>query len=168
MRSKRDDKRPNCHEQREKKKTRRTLLEENASLEDKSCGIDHAYSGPPVPGIKEENWFLLNSLRWRMTHTVSLAALRWCVKRNGKVTEQKNTNNPLALCRWRRAVITRRFWFWFSSLNEKRGSVIVAVSNSRPAGVFLRHLTYLLRGPFTPRRRCCQKCPHSLPVRDWI
>lgn len=42
----------------------------------KRCQIDHAYAVQPVPGIKEEKliffFFLkLNSLRWRMTHTVS-------------------------------------------------------------------------------------------------
>ena len=90
------------------RKIQHPLMEEDASLEDKICGIDHAYAVSPVPGIKEENWFLLNSLWWRMTHTVSEPQDDvW--KKKVKWQNSSIQNTPPANCGGRWTFITCRF-----------------------------------------------------------
>lgn len=167
MRSKCDDKPPNCLEQREKKYAPHAsggkCEPRGQKLWNRSCLL-----WPASASYKRRKLiFAKFSAVKDDSHSLACRLKMMCEEKwkSDRTEEYKQSSCTLPM---KTAVITHRFWFWFSSLNEKRDSVIVAASNCRPAGVFLRCLTYLLRGPFTPQQRCCHKCPHSLPLHDWI
>lgn len=95
-------------------KSQRTLVEKDAGLEDKSCGIDHAYAAPASARNKRGKLIFFPKFSVVKDDSHCLTALRWCVRKNGNMTEEKNSNNPPEPLGWSQGFIT------FEPLNAKK------------------------------------------------